>query len=122
MKNGEYELVETEDEIFFWRRCVIENCEWLVCLGASDQFCYLHAMEDLIQQQIYAINKTGYRITDNAHSWCPKSPKEKWKNDTEAMEQLLLKAAELEVNYVGPEWKRSAMEIIRRIEIVELGD
>lgn len=114
MGNGEYELChDDQGDIFFWRRCTVPGCEAFVCLGASEEYCYLHTLEHLIKQQIAAINVLGNHAPDQAHVCI--SGKYPWGNK-QKLEAMLMCFADHEINLVGQEWLQSALEIIKRIK------
>lgn len=109
----QYELMQDDDDIFFWKRCTIEGCNGFVCLGASSEYCYLHTLEHLIKQQIRAINELGLDAPDQAHDCI--AGKYPW-GDKQKLEEMLICFADNEINLVDREWMQSALEIIKRIK------
>lgn len=110
--------IEFDDgETLFWPPCAATGCEYGICLGASNVYCYIHTLEFLLMSQIEAMNRIGIDLPDYANQWIPRDAS--WIGDKERMEAMLMQLADMEMNYLDKWWLDSAREIIRRIELPE---
>jgi len=102
------------DTAVYWPVCQAPDCKGRICIGASDMFCYPHTLEQLIGDQIEAINTEGSN-DERAIIWTRSA---RWEyNDVGQNEAALMELANMEINYAGKAWLKSALEIIRRIRI-----
>lgn len=45
MSRGYEVLEDTNGTVIHWRRCAVDNCAGLICIGMSTKYCYPHGIE-----------------------------------------------------------------------------
>lgn len=116
--NGWYAPVDDGDlGMRLWRRCTIQGCLNFVCLGASDDYCYPHTIKNLLEQVILVFNHTN----DNCRVYPQLFGHMDGKNlnvmSVAEMEDALMWLVDREINIVGPEWMKSALDICERMKL-----
>jgi len=110
--NGEYELVEIEDDIVLWRRCVIDGCANFVCVGASEDYCYPHTVKWLYISQQQAMGFEFNRTPPNEE----KLKRLECRYPLSFYEEALIDYGKREINHVGKEWGQCAAKILNIID------
>lgn len=96
--------------------CLRQGCSNRICLGASDLYCYPHALYDLLFSQYMTIGLHFGSLPDHIQQWYDSHDNWMHREIVEEMESMMIWLFDNEINYVSEAWIVQASEIMRRIQ------